>query len=70
VLVVAGILVTVRIVAWLLGVRYIPHTKVGIVERLWASKGSRTEGRIIALDGEAGCQTEILRGGVHAFCYP
>jgi uncharacterized membrane protein YqiK len=56
--------------AWLLGVRYIPHTKVGVVEKLWASKGSLTEGRIIAVEGEAGYQIEILRGGIHAFYYP
>ena len=56
--------------AWLLGVRYIPHNKVGIVEKLWASKGSLSEGRIIAVNGEAGYQTEILRGGVHAFYFP
>ena len=56
--------------AWLLGVRYIPHTKVGIVEKLWASKGSLKEGRIVAAEGEAGYQTDILRGGVHAFYYP
>jgi len=56
--------------AWLLGVRYIPHTKVGIVEKLWASKGSLSEGRIVAAEGEAGYQTDILRGGVHAFYYP
>jgi uncharacterized membrane protein YqiK len=56
--------------AWLLGVRYIPHTKIGIVEKLWASKGSLSEGRIVAAQGEAGYQTDILRGGVHAFYYP
>jgi uncharacterized membrane protein YqiK len=56
--------------AWLLGVRYIPHTTVGIVEKLWASKGSLKEGRIVAAEGEAGYQTDILRGGVHVFYFP
>jgi uncharacterized membrane protein YqiK len=56
--------------AWLLGVRYIPHTKVGIVEKLWASKGSLKDGRIVAAEDEAGYQTDILRGGVHAFYFP
>ena len=69
-LVVAGLAVALLVGAWLLGVRYIPHNKVGIVEKLWASKGSLTEGRIIAVNGEAGYQTEILRGGVHAFYFP
>jgi hypothetical protein len=68
--VVAGVVFAVLLGAWLLGVRYIPHNKVGIVEKLWASKGSLTGGRIIAFNGEAGYQTEILRGGVHPFYYP
>src|SRR5947208_2610119 len=49
----------------LLGMRYIPHTCVGIVERLWSARGSVQEGRIIALNGEAGYQADLLRGGVH-----
>jgi len=49
----------------LLGMRYIPHTCVGVIERLWSSRGSVPEGRIIALNGEAGFQADILRGGVH-----
>jgi uncharacterized membrane protein YqiK len=45
--------------------RYIPNSRVGIVEKLWSPKGSVTEGRIIALDGEAGYQADLLRGGFH-----
>ncbi len=56
--------------AWLLGVRYIPHTKVGVVEKLWSRDGSLAEGRILALRGEAGFQAEMLRGGVHLFYFP
>jgi uncharacterized membrane protein YqiK len=67
---VSAVIVAVLVGAWLLGVRYIPHTKVGIVEKLWASRGSLKEGRIVAAEGEAGYQTDILRGGVHAFYYP
>jgi uncharacterized membrane protein YqiK len=52
-------------VLWLLGARYIPHHRVGIVEKLWSRRGSLTEGRLIALEGEAGFQAAILRGGVH-----
>jgi len=70
VLVLLGVALAFLIGAWLLGVRYIPHTKVGIVEKLWASKGSLKEGRIVAAEGEAGYQTDILRGGVHTFYYP
>jgi uncharacterized membrane protein YqiK len=55
---------------WLLGIRYIPHAKVGVVEKLWSPKGSLTEGRIVALEGEAGFQTTILRGGLHCWYFP
>ena len=67
---VLGIVVAARLIPWLLGVRYIPHNKVGIVEKLWSSKGSLTGGRIVALEGEAGFQAELLRGGVHAGFFP
>src|SRR5260370_26204289 len=46
--------------------RYIPNNQVGIVEKMWAVKGSIKSG-FIALRGEAGFQPEILRGGIHAF---
>ncbi|WP_315838518.1 SPFH domain-containing protein [Bradyrhizobium prioriisuperbiae] len=46
--------------------RYISNTQVGIVEKLWAMKGSITSG-FIALNGEAGFEPEILRGGIHVF---
>jgi len=49
----------------LCGLRIIPNDKVGVVENLWSPKGSVTEGRIIALGGEAGYQVDILRGGIH-----
>lgn len=45
--------------------RYIPNNKVGIVEKLWSAKGSLGEGDIVALNGEAGFQPDVLRGGVH-----
>jgi uncharacterized membrane protein YqiK len=70
VLVTFGALVLLLLVPWLAGVRYIPHNKVGIVEKLWSSKGSLTEGRIIALNGEAGFQAGILRGGLHFGYFP
>ncbi len=49
----------------LLGMRYIPNNRVGIVEKLWSRRGSVDEGRIMALDGEAGYQADVLRGGIH-----
>ena len=45
--------------------RYIPHNRVGVVEKLWSGKGSLGDGRIIALNGEAGYQAKLLRGGLH-----
>lgn len=53
---------------WLLYVgrfiRYIPNNKIGVVEKLFSTKGSVRQG-IIALDGEAGFQPRLLRGGWH-----
>jgi uncharacterized membrane protein YqiK len=50
-------------------VRYIPNSRIGIVEKLWSSRGSLKSG-IIALQGEAGYQPEIRRGGFHFFGSP
>jgi uncharacterized membrane protein YqiK len=60
-----GLLIALIAVFELLGLRYIANNRVGIVEKLWSVKGSVPEGRIIALDGEAGFQAEVLRGGLH-----
>jgi len=46
--------------------RYISNNQVGIVEKMWATKGSIKSG-FIALHGEAGYEPEILRGGIHLF---
>jgi len=48
-----------------LSVRYIPHNRVGVIEKLWSKKGSLGEGNILALNGEAGYQAKLLRGGMH-----
>jgi uncharacterized membrane protein YqiK len=45
-------------------VRYIPNTKIGIVEKLISAKGSLASG-LIAMNGEAGFQPSVLRGGWH-----
>ncbi len=44
--------------------RYIPNNKVGVVEKWWSFKGSLESG-LIAMNGEAGFQPELLRGGLH-----
>src|SRR5207247_2345146 len=46
------------------GIRMIPNNMVGIVEKRWSAKGSLPTG-FIAMNGEAGFQPEVLRGGVH-----
>jgi len=51
----------------LFGVRYIPNDRVGIVEKFWSRKGSIRAGHIIAINGEAGYQADLLRGGLHFF---
>ncbi len=53
------------LILWWLCVRYIPHNRVGVVEKLWSARGSLAEGRIIALNNEAGYQARLLRGGLH-----
>src|SRR5262245_41790306 len=60
-----GALLVVTIVGAWLCFRHIPNEMVGVVEKLWSRKGSVPEGRIIALDGEAGYQAHLLRGGLH-----
>ncbi len=60
-----GCVAVVAIVTEILGMRYISNSSVGVVEKLWSVEGSVGEGRIIALEGEAGFQAELLRGGLH-----
>jgi uncharacterized membrane protein YqiK len=61
----AGSAAVVAIAPVLFGMRYIPHNRVGIVERLWSPAGSLSEGRMIVVDREAGFQASVLRGGVY-----
>src|ERR1700743_869712 len=60
-----GLIVLLVIVQFAIGLRYISNNRVGIVEKLWSSAGSIKEGHIIALNGEAGYQATLLRGGLH-----
>ncbi len=65
-----GLLLTISIVFgivlffWLIGLRIVPNNKIAIVEKWWSTKGSLNE-QIIALNGEAGFQPQIIRGGLH-----
>jgi uncharacterized membrane protein YqiK len=69
---VGGLAVVVLLVCLprLLGIVYIPHTQVGVIEKIWSSRGSLRDGQIIARNGEAGYQARFLRGGIHFGLYP
>jgi uncharacterized membrane protein YqiK len=60
----ASVLLVVAFAAWA-SLRYVPNDMAAVVEKLWSHAGSVSEGRIIALNGEAGYQAELLRGGMH-----
>ncbi len=49
---------------YLSGIRYIPNNRIGIVEKRFSGRGSLKSG-FIALNGEAGFQPHVLRGGLH-----
>ena len=57
--------VVCMLIPFLLGLRFIPNNRVGIVEKLWSTCGPVANGRLIALAGQAGYQAEVLRGGFH-----
>lgn len=48
----------------LMGIRYIPNNRAGIVEKRFATKGSVKSDSFIALNHEAGYQPNVLRGGI------
>src|ERR1700748_1353734 len=57
-------LLVLWLLAWITGaVRYIPNDRIGVVEKLWSGSGSVKLG-LLALNGEAGFQPEVRRGGL------
>lgn len=58
-----GFLGFVGILVLLSGIRFIPNNRIGLVEKRFGA-GSIKSG-LIALQGEAGFQPQILRGGLH-----
>jgi uncharacterized membrane protein YqiK len=64
--IVLGVLIVLGILALIIlsGVRVIPNTRIGIVEKRFSPRGSVKSG-FIALNGEAGFQPKVLRGGIH-----
>lgn len=65
-IIVIAVVVGVLFLIWASGIRIIPNNKIAIVEKWWSGKGSLKE-QIIALNGEAGFQPEVVRGGIHFF---
>lgn len=59
-----GVFVAALVLFLLMGIRYIPNNKIGIIEKRISDKGSLKSG-IIALGNEAGFQPNMLRGGLH-----
>ena len=60
------IIVLAILFRWSGVIRYIPNDRLGILEKLWSFRGS-VENGFIALNGEAGFQPEVVRGGLHFF---
>jgi len=61
---VAGLVCLVSLAFIVLGTRFIPNDRVGVVEKRFSGRGSVKSG-FIALAGEAGFQPSVLRGGLH-----
>jgi uncharacterized membrane protein YqiK len=61
---VVGVAVLVVLAVIFSGIRFIPNNRIGIVEKRWSGRGSIKSG-FIALNGEAGFQPDVLRGGLH-----
>lgn len=67
IIVVAAALLALLLLLLVSGViKYIPNDRIGVVEKLWSSSGSVQSG-LLALNGEAGLQPELIRGGFHFF---
>src|SRR5689334_5080842 len=61
---IAAALIGLLLFRWSNTLRYIPNSRIGVVEKLWSLRGSVKQG-FIALHGEAGFQADVLRGGWH-----
>ncbi len=62
--IILGVVLALGLLFWMIGIRVIPNDKIAVVEKWWSPKGALDE-KIIALNGEAGYQPELLRGGIH-----
>lgn len=59
-----GVMLVIALWIFFQAVRFIPNNRIGIVEKRFSGKGSLKSG-LIALQGEAGFQPKVLRGGLH-----
>ncbi|HEY6922680.1 MAG TPA: SPFH domain-containing protein, partial [Steroidobacteraceae bacterium] len=62
-----------RAILWLFGIVIVPDNRIGIVTKKFALLGthrSLPDGRIIALNGEAGYQADTLPPGLHVGLWP
>ncbi|MBC3888843.1 flotillin family protein [Acetobacterium paludosum] len=58
------ILIGIVLFLWLIGLRIVSNNKIAVIEKWWSRKGS-LDMQIIALNGEAGYQPQVIRGGIH-----
>ncbi len=61
-----GVLLAVYLIHLSRMIVFIRNDSMGVVEKVWSMRGSVRDG-FIALDGAAGFQAEVLRGGIHVF---
>ncbi|WP_234117548.1 SPFH domain-containing protein [Clostridium hydrogenum] len=61
---VIAIIAVLFLVLKFIGIVVIKSSEVGIVEKWWSPKGSLNK-QIIALNGEAGFEPDVLRAGIH-----
>jgi uncharacterized membrane protein YqiK len=73
VVIVLALLAAYRLVLWLLGMVVIPDDSVGVVTKKFVLAGRHRrlpDGRILALNGEAGFQADTLSPGLHVGLWP
>ena len=58
-----GVPVGILILILLSGIRFIPNNRIGLVEKRFGLRSVKSG--LIALNGEAGYQPQVLRGGLH-----
>lgn len=59
----AMIVIGIFLLVLLSGIRFIPNNRVGLIEKRFGTKSVKSG--LIALNGEAGYQPRVLRGGLH-----